>query len=764
MQLVVTRALAVGAAVTAMAVSVVVLTGYAVDGAALTQGQAGLPAMAPGSAVAAALAAVAVVVAATARGSAARWAVRALALFVVASGLAAIVEYITDAELGVELFLSGGLGNRRPTLPSALGLTLVGAALGVIDVKRPAARVHPAEACALLVLLFTSVALGAYIYAGAAREELVFQPSLTMSLPSAAALALLGVGVLAARPERGFAGLVTSRLIGGHAARRLTLAALAVPATAMIVAAGERAGLWSEPATASLIATSAFSITVFLVFNTASVLNRIDLDRRRGEDELRRSREALRVSEERTRRLFEDAAEPIVVSDSAGVISEVNQATVEILEVPREQIIGKRATDFVPSAQASAIEAMVARLRSGATNVDEWVLQRSDGAHVLEVRSARLSDGRWESFAHDVTEQRRAAAEVARSRAWLSAVLDQMPEAAVIYRRDGGAEVVEVNNAALCFASDAAQRSTDTAKAEALRTIFEVLRPSGEPLALEELPIMRALSGDAALGDELLIVAADGSRYPVLASASAVRDGDGEVLGAVALYRDITPLKEIERLREEWTSVVAHDLRQPISVLQLSTSALEHQDLDDAGRRCLERLRASTRSLRRMIDDLLDASRIEAKRMTLQPAEHDVAAMVREIVERQAELTQGHAVLVSTSDGVGAAHVDAGRMEQVLANLLSNAVKYGDAGADIEVVVSGDADSVTFAVTNRGPPIPDDEMQHLFERFNRLHPAEHTGVGIGLYVVKGLVEAHGGRVSAESADGRTTFRFTLPRA
>jgi signal transduction histidine kinase len=227
---------------------------------------------------------------------------------------------------------------------------------------------------------------------------------------------------------------------------------------------------------------------------------------------------------------------------------------------------------------------------------------------------------------------------------------------------------------------------------------------------------------------------------------------------------------EAERLREEFISVVAHDLRSPLQTIGLLTSSLERipPDRPQATRAALDRIRDKIGTLDRMIGDLLDASLIEANRLVLRPVRVDMAKLVGGMVERADALVSGHSVEFVPSPGSAEVEGDPVRLEQVFANLLSNAGKYGLPGTPIRVDVSTDSHEVIVGVTNSGPGMPKDALPHLFERFYRTDAARHgpvPGTGIGLYLARGLVEAHGGRIWLEpGGDDRTTFRFLIPRA
>lgn len=231
--------------------------------------------------------------------------------------------------------------------------------------------------------------------------------------------------------------------------------------------------------------------------------------------------------------------------------------------------------------------------------------------------------------------------------------------------------------------------------------------------------------------------------------------------------------RELERRREEFISVVAHDLRSPLNSIHLSTELLEarlHQ-LDGADRQraadLLRNIRTGTGGLERMIRDLLDASRVETNMLALETCDVDVRALVSGIVERAGRATAGHAVALVLPEAATEIHVDAMRIEQVLANLLSNAAKYSTPNSEIIVEAIERPDVVELAVTNHGSGLSPEDAARVFSRFYRSkHHARHVdGLGLGLYIAEGIVNAHGGRMWVDSEVGRyASFRFTVPRA
>lgn len=373
-----------------------------------------------------------------------------------------------------------------------------------------------------------------------------------------------------------------------------------------------------------------------------------------------------------------------------------------------------------------------------------------------------------ERIVHMLATRTGAAIELARlydteslQRIWLQTLFDQMPEAVLILDERG--RVMQQNHA-----SRATARDTGRVDPWGNPILHDLRTPEGAEIAVEELPQYRALvHRTTEAGRELTLLGPSGELVPVIASAAPISTERGGA-GAVLVFQDIRALKELERLREEWASVVAHDLRQPVAVIGLAAQVLSLSDAQrpEPERKALARIRTAASRLDRMIGDLLDFSRIEAKRMSLRRHVVDLRALVDRTVDDLREVTSRYQVRVGGAASPVLAWIDPDRIQQVLGNLLSNAAKYGEAGTEISVSVRCSGDRAEIAVTNRGPGIPADELHLLFSRFVRTRETRRgrtPGLGLGLYITRGLVEAHGGHISAESVVGETTtFRFTIP--
>jgi signal transduction histidine kinase len=222
------------------------------------------------------------------------------------------------------------------------------------------------------------------------------------------------------------------------------------------------------------------------------------------------------------------------------------------------------------------------------------------------------------------------------------------------------------------------------------------------------------------------------------------------------------------RARDDVLAVVAHDLRSPLNAAQVATALLT-RDMDD--RELRDRaagvLTRSMQQATRLIEDLLDAARIEAGHLSVEKASVSAHELLDEAVESSSIPARASTLTLVTEvrSELPAVLADKGRVLQVLSNLLTNALKFTAPGGRVRVGAEQLADEVCFWVTDTGPGISAEELPHVFERFWQARPGDRRGAGLGLLIAKGIVEAHGGRIWVESAFGKgSTFYFTLPIA
>jgi PAS domain S-box-containing protein len=357
-------------------------------------------------------------------------------------------------------------------------------------------------------------------------------------------------------------------------------------------------------------------------------------------------------------------------------------------------------------------------------------------------------------------------------------LLESVPDAMVIVDRDSGR---------MAYLNGVAEQLFGYRREELLGEPVEVLLPDrfreahqGHRAAYAAAPRTRpmglagaALFGRKKGGDEF---EAEVSLSPLSAEGRAY---------AITAVRDVTERRRIERAaqltrqaqdevleRDEFLSIASHELRTPVTALQLQLQILNRvvkRAQSEVPPALLERMQALERQTRRvtlLVDELLDLSRIRLGRLELKLEETDLAQVVREALEQlQGELERsGSRLALATTNGPAVGLWDRLRVEQVLTNLLANAVKFGQ-GKPIAVSVAADADRARLSVKDEGIGIAPEHQARVFGRFERAVSARHFGgLGLGLYIARQIVEAHGGAIRLESALGEgSTFTVELPR-
>ena len=240
---------------------------------------------------------------------------------------------------------------------------------------------------------------------------------------------------------------------------------------------------------------------------------------------------------------------------------------------------------------------------------------------------------------------------------------------------------------------------------------------------------------------------------------------------AVYVVHDISRHAEVNRLREQLLYSVAHELQSPLMVLDNALEILdtEYSELsEEDSRHVLGTARRTARRMRTLMEDLLSAGSIQSGRFVVAPRPTEIDTIVADALEVVGPVIdgRGQSVDFKPPDGVPPVWADARYVRQVLTNLLANASKYSDEGSAIRVIAVPDVNMVRISVVDQGPGIPPEHQAGLFERFYRVRSnADVPGVGLGLAIAKGIVEAHGGSIGIDSEVGSgTSVWFTLPRA
>jgi signal transduction histidine kinase len=286
----------------------------------------------------------------------------------------------------------------------------------------------------------------------------------------------------------------------------------------------------------------------------------------------------------------------------------------------------------------------------------------------------------------------------------------------------------------------------------------------------------------AAVGAALIITAAAGMRPLAVAFLGAavlvtgllsgrltrvIRRVITNEIARVQLARLYDDAREAADAREEVLKIVSHDLRNPLSTIGMAAEMILETADEAAQVRGVGIIRRSSERMNRMVQDLLDVAKLETGRLAIEVEDTAVAILIDEAIETLAPLAEEKGLALSSvlSPDLPGICVDRGRILQVLSNLIGNAIKFTPDGGEITLHARPEAGSVRFAVTDTGPGIAPDQMQRIFGRFWQARATDRRGLGLGLTIAKSIVEAHGGRIGAESRAGEgSEFWFTVPRA
>lgn len=299
-----------------------------------------------------------------------------------------------------------------------------------------------------------------------------------------------------------------------------------------------------------------------------------------------------------------------------------------------------------------------------------------------------------------------------------------------------------------------------------------LMNADGTPMRVEEMPLVRALRGET-VAEQIMLVHredTDEDRF-LMCSCAPVRATTGAITGVVAVFRDITEMKQLEQLKDDFISIAAHELRTPLTAIKGYADLLDRRlganDSRESERKSLAVIRKQTDRLASLVNEMLDVSRIEAGRLQLNLESLDLSSLAGEVVNNLRLSSTAHMLSLVTEPDVEVLG-DTTRIEQVLINLISNAITYSPEGGEVGVHVWREGDTACVSVRDHGVGIAADELPHLFDRFYRAPRAgvmRSGGMGLGLYISQEIAARHGGTIRVESVEGvGSTFTFSLPLA
>ena len=360
----------------------------------------------------------------------------------------------------------------------------------------------------------------------------------------------------------------------------------------------------------------------------------------------------------------------------------------------------------------------------------------------------------------DLRSQEHADAE-AQQRLQLNMLLENLDEGVAIGETSG--RILMLNPAAR-FILGLGDGEVGSLEVDALKACA----PDGQPLRDEQRPLARATRGEQFTDDEVLYLLPDGGRRHVVFTGTSVKDPAGAVALAIVVFRDVTEVRRLERQRDEYLSLISHDLRTPLHTVLMSVARLKdamQKRGQTADVTTADRAERNARRMTTMLQELFDATSLQSHGVELKRTACDLRALLGNVI---ADLGDSGSRRISVEIADGSPYIvfaDAAQIERVIVNLLTNALKYSAEGAPVRAILERHGNSIQLEVVDQGIGIAPENVKRLFDRYYRAPGGKvHAlGLGLGLYIARMIADRHGGSIDASSEVGKgSTFSLALP--
>ena len=511
--------------------------------------------------------------------------------------------------------------------------------------------------------------------------------------------------------------------------------------------------------------------------------------------ERRRAQEELRRNEARMRTVLDAALDAVVGMDARGVVTGWNPRAEEIFGWKRKEAVGRKLAELIipPGLREEHARGLDRFLAGGdapllGRRVEMRALRRDRTEVPCELSITAVKDGdscSFTAFLADISERKRNEDQLRHQLAFTSAITTQLGEGLCSLDREGR----------VTYVNPAAERMLGWRDSEILgRFIHDVIhfqRADGTPIAVTECALLGVMqAGTSVRVEEDVFTRRNGSVFPVSYTSSPIVT-DGNVVGAVIAFHDISDRREEERkrvlllareqearesaeaanrLKDEFLATLSHELRTPLNAIMGWAHLLRTGSLDEAtAARATETIDRNAKAQNQLINDILDVSRIITGKLHLTVQPLDPVAVVEGALDtvRPAAAAKQIQIEASLEPSPGTVSGDPDRLQQVVWNLLSNAIKFTPKGGRVQVRLRRGESHALIVVADSGPGISPEFLPHVFERFRQGDQSttrSHVGLGLGLAIVRHLVELHGGTVEASSGgEGQgATFSVRLP--
>jgi len=510
----------------------------------------------------------------------------------------------------------------------------------------------------------------------------------------------------------------------------------------------------------------------------------------------------IRSKEEQFRSITETIDDIIFRMDLKGQIIYISPSVENITGFLQEEVLKNNFIDFFPSLEYPKTEELFERIfqgeKVGPLNIlanckngkkiqaeldivpiqeDGKILeiqglirdvtQKKENAEKIGKQNEELKKSQTAilNILEDIEEEKE---NVAKERDKINAILHSIGDGVFVVGAD--LKIIMVNEVTSKISGYSSSELIGEKYDKVLKFIFEKNEKENEEFIKEAIKTGETKE----MANHTMLIRKDGNRLPVADSAAPLKNKEGKVIGCVIVFRDVSKEREIDRIKSEFVSVASHQLRTPLTEIKwFSELLLENKKskLSKEQQDFIKEIHTGNERMISLVNDLLNVSRIETgKKFEIEKKKTDMIKLIKEVIKEQTNEAKNKGIEIVCDAGHPSElflNVDENKIRQIFQNLLSNAVKYSSKGERVIFECEEEKERATFSIKDSGLGIPKDQQSRIFEKFFRASNVLMTGAegtGLGLYIAKSIVEAHGGKISFESADKKgTTFFVSLPK-
>jgi PAS domain S-box-containing protein len=465
------------------------------------------------------------------------------------------------------------------------------------------------------------------------------------------------------------------------------------------------------------------------------------------------------------------------LSDTNGKMVFINKAGSEMLGIKEKDVGNHNIMEVIPDHLKDLVtKELLPKLLDGKMWRGDLEYKNIKTGKLTDVNASTFSikdskTGKVKYFANtssNITKRKKIEDDLIKSEARMSATLDSMGDGLFVVDIEG--RVIMFNKFASEITGFSPKEVINKKFRNYIKFVYEDEEKRGDHFIIDSLTQGKTTR----LKNHIQIVGKRGLKIPVSSSASPIMDKDGKIIGSVVVFRDITVEKEVDKMKSEFVSLASHQLKTPLTGTRWFTELLLKEKkgkLNKEQKNYLEQIKFSNERLIKLVEDLLDVSHIETgRKFSIEKRSTDLVNIVNESIKEKMDLINRRKIEIVKCKHAPDSFVlkiDGKKIRQVFDNLVDNAIKYSEEGGMVEIGCNQEKkDRVIVYIKDTGIGIPIDQQKNIFTKFFRAYNAvktESDGTGLGLYIAKAIVLAHGGDMWFESKPGKgSTFYFSLP--